>query len=59
MPWQGNQLPKLKVLNTAVLFNTVLLARAIAEGPCSSWSAMGATLLEGYGLENVENVVDR
>lgn len=65
MPWQGDQLPELpelKDLNIAVLFNTVLLVgnrRGFAVVSCSSWSAMRATLLEGYALENAENVVDR
>lgn len=59
-----DQMPDLKVLRIAVLFNTTLLVkkmRDFAEVFCSSWSEIvtGAILLEVFGMENAENIVDR
>lgn len=61
---KGDQMPDLKVLKIAVLFSTALLVenwRGSAEVFCSSWSEImtEAILLEGNGMENAENIVDR
>lgn len=57
-------MPELEVLKTAVLFNTALVVGSgygFVTVFCPSWSEdiMGATLLEGCGMENAGKFVDR